>query len=50
MFYVFIVSTFYEIYFPGSDTRPIQVRDMDPWPVTWPNFSNVIGLMMEEIT
>ena len=29
--------------FPGSDTRPTQVGDMDPWPVTWPNLSDLIG-------
>ena len=30
--------------FPGSDTRPTQVGDMDPWPVTFSNFSYRIGL------
>ena len=35
--------TFYKSYFPGSDTRPTQVGDMDPWPVTWPNLSDLIG-------
>ena len=30
-------------FFPGSDTRPTQVGDMDPWPVTWPNLSDLIG-------
>ena len=34
---------FYEIYFPESDTCPIQVGVMDPWPVTWPNLSDLIG-------
>ena len=29
--------------FSGSDTRPTQVGDMDPWPVTWPNLSDLIG-------
>ena len=30
-------------FFPRSDTRPTQVRVMDPWPVTWPNLSDLIG-------
>ena len=29
--------------FPGSDTRPTQFGDMDPWPVTWPYLSDLIG-------
>ena len=28
---------------PRADTRPTQVGDMDPWPVTWPNLSDLIG-------
>ena len=47
IFYLFIFSHWFsrchEPYFPGSDTRPTQVRDMDPWPVTWPNLSDLIG-------
>ena len=38
---VFIL--FMKAIFPGSDTRPTQVGDMDPWPVTWPNLSDLIG-------
>ena len=30
--------------FPRSDTHPTQVGDMDPWPDTWPNLSDLIGL------
>ena len=30
-------------FLPGSDTRPTQVGDMDPWHVTWPNLSDLIG-------
>ena len=33
----------WKLFFPRSDTRPIQVGDMDPWPVTWPNLSDLIG-------
>ena len=29
--------------YPKSDTRPTQVVDMDPQPVTWANLSNLIG-------
>ena len=32
-----------EAIFPGSETPSIQVGDMDPWPVTWPNLSDLIG-------
>ena len=32
--------------FPGSDTRPTQVVDMDAWPVTWPN---LIDLWLAEV-
>ena len=28
---------------PRSDTHPTQVGDMDPWPVTWPILSDLIG-------
>ena len=34
---------FYKNYFPGSDTCRTQVGDMDPWPVTWPNLSDLVG-------
>ena len=37
-FYTFLWKPF----FPGSDTRPTQVGAMDPWPVTWPNLSDLI--------
>ena len=33
----------WKLFFTGSDTRPTQVGDMDPWPVTWPNLSYLIG-------
>ena len=47
--------TFYENHFPRSDTRPTQVGEMDPWPVTRPNFErsdwlrseNFISIMIE---
>ena len=29
--------------FSGSDSGPSQVGDMDPWPDTWPNLSDLIG-------
>ena len=29
--------------FPGSDTPPTQVEDMDPWSVTWLNLNDLIG-------
>ena len=29
--------------FSGSDTHPTKVGDMDLWPVTWPNWSDLIG-------
>ena len=29
--------------FPGSDPSSTQVGDMDLWPVTWPNLSDLIG-------
>ena len=36
--------TFHEKpFFPESDTRPTQVGDMDTWPITWPNLSDLIG-------
>ena len=36
--------TFYALcFFPWLDTRPTQVGDMDPWPVTWPNLNDLIG-------
>ena len=38
-----VFTLFMKAIFPGSDTRPIQVGDMDPWPVTWPNLSDLIG-------
>ena len=33
----------WNLFFPVSDTRPTQVGDMDPWPATWPNLSDLIG-------
>ena len=45
--YTAILSEFlyflWKPFFPGSDTRPTQVGDMDPWHVTWPNLSDLIG-------
>ena len=37
-------------FFPGSDTRTTQVGDMDPWPVTWPNLSDLIGWGQKNVT
>ena len=39
-FYTFFMKA---IFFPELDTRPTQLGDMDPWPVTWPNLSDLIG-------
>ena len=36
-------TLFIKSIFPGSDTRPTQVQDLDPWPVAWPNLSDLIG-------
>ena len=45
--YTTILSTFlyflWKSFFPGSDIRPTQVGDMDPWPVIWHNLSDLIG-------
>ena len=45
--YTVILSKFlfflWKPFFPRSDTRPTQVGDMDPWTVTWPNLSDLIG-------
>ena len=38
-----VFTLFMKAIFPRSDTRPTQVGDMHPWPVTWPNLSNLIG-------
>ena len=38
-----VFTLFMKAIFPGSDTRPTQVGDMDPWPVTWPNLSDLFG-------
>ena len=36
--------------FPRSDTRPIQVGDMDTRPVTWPNLSDLIDWGQKNFT
>ena len=45
--YTVILSKFlhflWKPFFPRSDTRPTQVGDIDPWPVTWPKLSDLIG-------
>ena len=38
-----ILHFLWKLFFPWSDTRPTQVVDMDPWPVTWPILSDLIG-------
>ena len=34
-----VFTLFMKAIFPGSDTRPTQVSDMDPWPVRWDRMS-----------
>ena len=45
MYYNNIIQSlhFFESYFPRLDTRPNQVDEIDPRPVTWPNLSKLIG-------
>ena len=38
-----VFALFMKAIFPRSDTRPTQVGDMHPPPVTCPNLSNLIG-------
>ena len=39
----FFLHILWKLLFPRSDTRPTQVVVVDPWPVTWPILSNLIG-------
>ena len=38
-----------KVVFPGSDTHPTQVGDMNSWPVTWPNLNDLIGWFQKNV-